>query len=498
MEKLTAIDASFLYSETEHCNSNVASVDVLQLPADVTADLFIATLKDYMSARLHLSPYLTRKLAFVPGNLDHPVWVRDTHMNLDNHIISVPVPAPGDRAAMENVVAELHAAKMPMDRPLWAMYVLTNLEGNKIAYYNQVHHSTIDGASGNATYDLLMDESPVPGPVTPAAETTEAAPRQLALSLVEDAVANFWRFQLGTVSRAMGAMDTGRKLALRATKRGGFGALGKTAPATPFNTQISSLRSWASGEFALADLKAMRKATGCTINDLVLAICAGGLRRYLERSGELPGENLIAGCPVSLRTPGDNRPGTQVTMMNVDLATGERNALIRLQKIHESAAIAKDVVQDLAGVYESNAALPGLPALMSGGIRLAESMGLARFARGPINVVISNVPGPQTARYSNGARLLAHYPVSIPTHGLGLNITVQTYEDTMFLGITACRKALPDAGRLRDDLLVACRELKNLILGSNVSQLEARQPGSAVESVDKTAGSEVPSREMVA
>jgi WS/DGAT/MGAT family acyltransferase len=242
----------------------------------------------------------------------------------------------------------------------------------------------------------------------------------------------------------------------------------------------------------------MRKATGYTINDLVLAGCAGGLRRYLARTGELPEQDMIAGCPVSLRAPGDNRPGNQVTMMNVELATSEQDPLARLGQIHESAEIAKAVVQDLSGLYESNAALPGLPAMITGSLRAAESLGIANFAQSPINLVISNVPGPGTTRYSNGARLLAHYPVSIPTHGLGLNITVQTYEETMYLGVTACRKALPHADALRDDLLVAFRELRNLILGSSVRQLETRQAEIGPEQPEPGVAEEKVNRELVA
>lgn len=480
MEKLNAIDASFLYSETEYCNSNIASVDVLQLPDGVTPAEFVASLKDYMTARLHLSPYLTRKLAFVPGSLDHPVWVLDEAFDIDQHVIELPVTAPGDQAALEAAVAQIHATKMPMDRPLWAMYVLTNLKGNQVAYYNQVHHSAIDGASGNATYDLLMDETPHHPEVPEAATALPAPPKQLALSLVEDALANFWRFQLGNASRTLNALDAGRRLMNRAA-RGELGTLGRLAPTTRFNRQIARERSWAGGELPLSSLKAMRQAGEATINDIVLAICAGGLRRFLARAGELPDESLIAGCPVSLRAPGDTRPGNQVTMMAVDLATLIESPRERLASIHQSALTAKGVVEDMAGFHESNAALPALPALMAGGLRTAEAMALANFTRGPINLVISNVPGPRTTRYSNGARLLAHYPVSIPTHGLALNITVQTYQDIMYLGVTACRRTLPDAALLRDDLIVAFRELQSELMGPNVRQIESRSTETALQ-----------------
>lgn len=498
MEKLTAIDASFLYSETGSTNSNVASVDVLQLPTEVTSSAFVATLKEYMLERLHLSPYLHRKLAFVPWNLDHPSWIHDESIDIDNHVIEVPVPLPGDQAAMEAVVAELHAAKMPLDRPLWAMYVLTGLEGNKVAYYNQIHHAAIDGASGNAAYDILMDETPEHPPVEAPAGFTDERPSQLALSLVEQATANFFRFQLDTPLRLMGALETGARLARR-TARNDLGTLGRLAPETRFNKQISAHRTWAGGEMPMADLKKMKTGAGVTINDIVLAVCAGGLRTYLDRIGQMPGKSLIAGCPVSLREPGDTKPGNQVTMMTVDLATTTDNPVERLYKIHQSAITAKGLVQDLAGIYENNASVPGLPMIMKNGLQTLESVSAANFLRNPVNVVISNVPGPRTTRYSNGARLLAHYPVSIPTHGLGLNITVQTYEDTMFVGVTACRKALPDATVLVEDLIAAFRELRSRLLGADIHELiRPERQGISEQPAPNNQHPEDPEREMVA
>ena len=479
MEKLAAADASFLYSETSKCNSNVASVQIMELPSGVTPGQFIASLKTYMSERLHLVSYLHRKLAFVPGNWDHPVWVHDHNFNIDNHVIEYPVPLPGNQAEMEQVIAALHEIKMPLDRPLWAMYVLTGLADGNVAYYNQAHHAALDGASGNAAFDILMDDIPVHPPV-PAAEPVTTETDNSSLRMIEDAYTNFVRFQLETGNRMLGAMDTSRRLINRfINPNKEFGAFGKTAPATPFNTQISEKRTWSALEVPLADVKQMGKNISVTINEMVMAICAGALRSYLDRDGQLPEQSLIAGCPVSLRKPGDTTPGNQVTMMNVELATQIADPLERLAAIKASSETAKEMVADLSGLFEGNAALPGMPAIISANMNATESFGLAQFVRGPINVVISNVPGPRNTLYSNGARMTTHYPVSIPAHGLGLNITVQSYVDQMYFGITACGKAVPDAGLLRDDLISAFRELKARLLPANVSELKPREPLAA-------------------
>jgi diacylglycerol O-acyltransferase len=498
MEKLLAADANFLYSETSKCTSNVASVNVLELPLDQSPQEFVATLKTYMAQRLSLVPYLSRKLSYVPGNWDHPVWIQDKNFDIDNHVIEYPVALPGKRAEFENAIAALHSLKMPLDRPLWAMYVLTGLEGGKVAYYNQVHHATIDGASGNAAYAVLMDETPNHPPVTPELLDASADDDQVSMmQLAQDSFMNFMRFQLSAGERARGAWDTSTKLMTRALDpNSDFGAMGKIAPSTSFNQQITDKRTWSTAELPLADVKQLGKTVGATINDVVMAICAGALRSYLERQDKLPEESLIAGCPVSLRKPGDTTPGTQVTMMNVELATQIADPIERLLAIHASAQTAKEVVADLSGVFESNASFPGLPAMISAGIQANEQFGLAGALRGPINVVISNVPGPRQTLYSNGAKMLTHYPVSIPAHGLGLNITVQSYVDQMYFGITACSKALPDSEVFRSDLLNAYRELKNRILGTNVSEL--RQPALHSTDVKTVESVRVPANDDIA
>ena len=479
MQKLAAADASFLYAETKNCTSNIGSVDMMNLPEGVTANQFIETLKQYLADRAHLVAYMTRKLAFVPGNWDHPVWVEDKNFDINNHVIEYPVEAPGGRAQMEEAIARIHEIKMPLERPLWAWWVLTGLEDGNVAIYGEAHHATLDGASGNAAYEILMEETPDHSEVEPPeAEIVEEDVSPLRM--IEESFNNFMRFQLESGNRMMGAMDTSRRLMQRAIDPSkDFGALGKVAPKTPFNTHISETRSWACAEIPLADVKAMGKSVSGTVNDIVMAVCAGGLRSYLARKGELPEESLIAGCPVSLRKPGDTSLGNQVTMMNVELGTEIADPLERIFAIRASSETAKEMVADLSGVYESNASIPGMPALVSANINAIESFGLAQWFRGPINVCISNVPGPRNTLYANGAEMTTHYPVSIATHGIGLNITVQSYRDQLYWGITACGKAVPDADELRNDLIEAFRSLRARLLPMNVSELKPRSTAAA-------------------
>ncbi len=472
MRKLTALDANFLYAETDKAPGHVASVQVLQLPEGVTPSEFVSSFRQYMGERLHLVSYFEDKLEFIPGNLDHPVLVKEKDVDLEQHVVEYPVRKPGSRAELEQAIAEIHEIKLDWNAPLWTTYVLTGLEGGRVATCHKVHHATIDGMSGQSAMTTIMDETPEHPPV-PAADDITVEEDCGPLKLLEDSVSNFMRFQAEAGSRWLNAMDANRRLFQRMIDPSkDFGATGRVAPKTPFNRTITEKRTWAADEMPLADLKKIGKAVNATLNDVFMAVCAGGMRTYLERHGALPEQELIAGCPVSLRKPGDTTMGTQVTMMNVGLATSIEDPLERLLAIRESAHTAKEVTAELGGLNESNAAFPGMPAMLSGGLAAFESYGLADWMQGPVNVVISNVPGPRNTLYANGAEMLTHYPVSIPAHGAGVNITVQSYTDKMYVGITACAKALPDAGELRDDMHAAFIELKARLVPAKIGELK--------------------------
>jgi len=475
MKKLGTVDANFLYSETPTNPNHVASVQIFELPENQSSSEFIEGLKTFMAARIHLVPYLTRKLQFTPFGLDHPVWISDGNFSIENHIVEVSLAEPGDLSQLQTKVAELHEEIMDREIPLWKLHVITGLKDNTIAFYNQVHHACIDGMAGQAATQTLMDTTPDhpghrPPPGFPQAETVGLA------DLYTLAWQNFFNTQLDATENFLGGLDALSRMGQRAIDPSkSFGALADSAPATRFNRAIGKTRSFAIGSFSLRDIKAMGKSTGCKVNDVFMAVCSGGLRKYLQRTGELPARSLISGCPVSLRKPGDTNMDNQVTMMSVNLATDTADPRLRLLKIRDSANTAKDVTADLATSIISNFAAPGLPAAATMTAGLLESMSSADFISSPINVVISNVPGPKETLYVNGARMLTHYPVSIPAQGLGLNITVQSYSGTLYFGVTACKKALPDATALCEDMNSAYEELKTLLIDSKIMAFKSEQ-----------------------
>ncbi len=463
MYKLGALDAGFLYAETDKCPQHIASVQVLELPEGVGEAEFVERFKALLMQRIHLVPYFTNRLQQVPFNLDHPVWVKDRSFDIDNHVKPIAVAEPGGRAELEKTIAELHESHLDRSRPLWDLWVLTGLEGGRVALYNRCHHACLDGMAGQLMIETIMD-------VTPEPRVVEAAPEgflskrdeQTPAQLLAGAFENFVRYQSKQPLALVNAVETAARLFQRTfDPRKGLGALAEGAPPTRFNGGVERKRSYAVGELPIRSVKALAQASDTKINDVFLAVCAGALRRYLGGAGELPEKSLVAGCPVSLRKPGDESTNNQVTMMLVSMATAEADPVARLQQIARSSRAAKGFTADLAGSYDTDISVPGMPGMVKTAARTLERSRLANLpgVRLPCNVVVSNVPGPRQQLYSCGAKVLTHYPVSIPAHTQAVNITVQSYKDEMFYAITACAKALPDADLLRDDMLAAFEEL---------------------------------------
>ena len=453
MSTLNATDANFLYAETDTCPMSIASVQYMQLPDQVSATDFVTSLQAFLQQRLHLVPYLTSIPQWTDGVIGHPNWVTVPDFDITQHVYSVPVPAPAGRRQVEQIVARLHESTLPRTRPLWDLVVLTGLPNNQVAYYNRVHHACIDGVSAQASTALLMDKEP------DQADTKTAIPA--GDRHTESAAEHFFNFLAAAATQAvqattlapqrMQALGELAQRTLHPTK--GLGALTQPVPASVLNGSVDRSRTYAMGEIPLKEAKNLAKSTNSSLNDIFLNICGGALRRYLVRHGACPEQSLIAGCPVSLRQPGDHSNDNQVTMMKVDLGTDVDDTILRLGKVRSSARIAKEVTATMAPLLPRSITLPGLGAMTHNLAEVANYLPLAEWlGNAPFNVLISNVPGPRQVLYSNGARMLTHYPVSIPAHGIGVNITCQSYVDRLYFGVTACARTMPDADLLRDDI----------------------------------------------
>ena len=446
MNHLSSIDASFLHFETPETPMHVGSLMLFDLPEGYSGDYY-EDVKAVFAKRLHMVSLFHRKLAPMPFDLANPVWIEDDDIDLDYHVRSITLRRPGTMEQLERHIARLHSSLLDRSRPLWEVYVIEGLQSGQIAYYTKAHHSGIDGKAGVELSKVLYDPSPEIREVPPPRRSRAAPSYQLGVAeLLQAAISNAVKQYLKTarlVPTAVRALVTARKIIAGRTKAKGQRSLNLgLAPRTIFNASITNQRSFTTLSVPLANVKALGKRVGGTVNSIVMAMCATALRRFLLERSLLPAKSLIAAVPVSLRSADDDSANNQVSMIRVDLATDIADPLARFKAIHASSEDAKAVVSELKPVLGADLPVLGSPWIMSGLASLYGRSGLADRIPQPASLCISNVPGIPIPLYLAGARMRHFYPVSIPYHGVALNITVQSYAGQLEFGLTACRRAL--------------------------------------------------------
>ena len=460
MQRLTGLDATFLYLETPTSHMHVAMTgiyDISTMPDGYSFDRF----KAHVASRFHALPTMTRRLVEVPFQLHHPVWVEDPHFDIDYHIRRIAVPAPGGRRELAEMAAQIASVPLNRKRPLWEVWVIEGVKNDRIGFVAKVHHAAIDGASGAEIMTELYDLEACPAP-RPEMELADAERIPGDLELVSYAVASKLRRGgdlfplLGRTLQSISAVVNGRRDADTPV-----GAAPLTAPRTPWNGAITPQRRVAFARIPLDEAKAVRKATGTKINDIVLAVCAGTLRRYLEERGELPDEPLVSVCPVSVRTDEEvGSGGNKVSALFTSLATDVEDPLERLRAIARSTEGAKTEHNAVGARMLTDWGEYAAPRTFAMASRLYSSMGLADRHRPIHNLVISNVPGPPFPLYLAGAELIAAYPMGPIMEGAGLNITVMSYRDSIDFGFMADRELVPDVWEMAAHVDAAFEELK--------------------------------------
>jgi diacylglycerol O-acyltransferase len=482
MKQLTGLDATFLHMETSKQFGHVSGLSIFEKPDSPGYDPYTAW-KSQLSERLHLLEPLRRRLAEVPLGLDHPYWVEDSNFDLDFHVRHTAVPPPGRNEQLQNTVARLVSHPLDRSRPLWLSYVIEGLEGDRFAVLSTVHHATVDGASGMELLTIMLDDSPegreIPPPGEPweperpptdlqlLARTALTLPRKPARALLLTART---AREVGNATRNPALVATANQM--RRSLRGPVGTVLNVGrdrgedrdpppplpsvrpPRTPFNRPITPHRKLAIGTTSLEDVKVIKNAFGVTVNDVVMAVCAGGLRRWLEDHDALPEDPLVALIPVSLRTGEEEHRWTnRVSMLTAVLPTDEPDSVARLQRVHDGMANSKELFQALPAERLTDYTEFPPPAVFARAMRLSARLQLgSRFTPG--NLVISNVPGSRVPLYAAGAKLLHYYPVSVIVEGQGLNITVQSYLDKLDFGLICCPELVPDV----DTMLAAILE----------------------------------------
>jgi diacylglycerol O-acyltransferase len=459
MRRLGGLDAAFLYAETPAWHMHVSALLVVD-PSEAPGFSFDA-LKTMTVERLPAVPQFRWRPVEVPLGLDRPVWVEADDFDPDYHIRRIGVPAPGGPDELDELVGRLIGYKLDRSKPLWEMWVMEGLADGGVAVLTKIHHSIIDGVSGAGLAEILLDLEPNPTRVPP----------EVRDSLHHQPPPNSWRlFGQGLVTTAFATPWRMARYSAELTRKAWTlaGLLrSERPPTTPlqtprtrFNAPITPHRSFAATSVPLDRVKSLKSAYDVKLNDVVLALCAGALRRYLDHLDELPDQALVAQVPVSLRVDGDSHAGAKVGPMFTSLATDVEDPVKRLLAIHDHTNRAKEMRQALSahGIMGLTETTP--PGLLTLAARMYTIAGLEQHGPPLYNVIISNVPGPTFPLYMAGAELARMYPMGPLILGGGLNITVLSYQDRLDFGFLTCPETAPDTDYIADGVPLALAELE--------------------------------------
>lgn len=462
MIRVSSLDAGMLYAETPEMPMHTMGVLILGPPAEPV----FARLRAVLEQRLHLLAPFRRRLVEGPLQLGDPHWIEDPEFDVDNHLRRTAVPSPGSMRELAELVADSASRMLDRSRPLWELQVVEGLEDGKVAVVAKIHHAAMDGGRLVGLIGTLLDLTPAGRTLPPADDTWTPDEEPSLLWLTADAAR---------------ALVTKPLNALRAAAEVGASILGTArshpsksddaarlfeAPATPFNGALSPQRSIAMADVAFADVKAIKRSFGTTVNDVVLAAACAALRSWLLAHGGLPARPLVANVPVAVRTEDDGEAGNRVSMILVHLPVRVDDPLQRLMAIREETRRAKEQHGNAKGdVFRQATDL-----LTNITVPWVLTHAIEVYARGHLadrlpflwNLVISNLPGPPVPLYCAGTELLRLYPFGPVQQGSGLNLTVMSTADRLCIGALACKRMVPDVDHIVDAFVAAIAQLKKL------------------------------------
>lgn len=466
MEELSGIDASFLYLETPKIPMHIGGVAIIE--GSMAFEDFFQFIQD----RVHLVDKLTQKLVTVPMGLDKPYWVEDPDFDLSLHVRRTKLPKPGSWKELRYLASQHFSTMLDRERPLWEFIFVEGLDSiaqvptGSVAMISKVHHAGFDGKSGTDLMTMLYDVSETPKPIPPIKfKPKEEVPG--ALKLVAKSALNF----AGRPGKLPGLLwETGRAAIkagyLKSIQGIKLPTMPFSAPKTPFNDVVDQERKWNSALLDLQRVKQLRKIVeGATLNDVILTICAGALRRYLLEKGQLPDKPLVAMVPVSTRTADEkNSMGNQVSAMYIQLGTEIENPIRRLEKIHINTLVGK-LYQDAIDAKS----LMGFAELVPFGLagvasRFYSRAALARRHNPFFNLVITNVPGPNIPLYLGGHKLLANMGTAPIFDGMGLILPVVSYNGTISISPTSSVNLMPDLDTFTRYILESANELEAAVI----------------------------------
>jgi WS/DGAT/MGAT family acyltransferase len=470
MRQLSSLDAQFLAVESARIYGHVAFLGIYDPSTAPSGRLDMPAVTTLLRERLHLLPPLRWRLVEVPLGIDLPYWTDDPDFDLDFHVRETALPSPGDDRQLAETVARVFGRPLDRRRPLWELYVIHGLPDGRVAILTKIHHSVVDGISGRVLPPPPAAErpaAPVPRDAAMLLRGLRGIPRQplRALRSLPTTVAGFTDLPGANALPGVPTLSHVYSRARRAlgSEEGG-GVLEVTTarpPKTPFNGPVSAHRRFAFGSLSLDAVRAVRREFGTTVNDVVVAICAGAVRDWLIERDALPDDPLVAMIPMSVRKRDERGTwGNRISMMIVPIPTNEPDPLRRLQRTHEFLRSAKERHSALPASLLTDATAFIPPAVAA--LAARNTMDILGRTRPPLNLVISNVPGPRTSLYCAGAELLSNFPISVIVDGVGLNITVVSYKNRVDFGIVGDREQIDDAWAFLEGAAHALGELENL------------------------------------
>jgi len=486
LQPVSGMDATFLYTETPTSPMNIGSVVIIEGSID------FKTFRDTVYSRIHHFPKLRQRLLYVPMSIDHPYWVDDPNFDIDLHLRHTALPQPGSWKELRRTASQYFSEPLEMSRPLWSMTFVEGLDEipqvpkGSIAIISKIHHVAVDGIGGAGLLSLFLDFSDKEQDI-PAPEPYHPRPLPNELTLLLNSTLSFAKnplklpklfSELVTATVKAGFLTRIQKTALPTAPF--------TAPATPLNGIISARRLWNSAILSLDRILNLKKIMGTTMNDVMLTICAGALRRYLDEKGKLPNKSLVAMVPVSMRNGDDNGSGfdNQISAMLVQIATQIADPIARLETIHENTSRGKTYQGGLSASSLAKMAEAIPFGIANQAAHLYSRFHVSTMHKPVFNVAITNVPGPKIPLYINGHKMIAVMGSAPIIDGMGLIITILSYNGYVTVSPFSDAKSMPDLDTFTRYIWESANELEAAILAHQEKQAKKtptrrKKPASA-------------------
>lgn len=440
---------AFLLAETRSQPMHVAGLQLFEPPAEAGED-WARELFESALAIEEIAPLFRKRPTMSVGALGQWVWTDDKLFDIEHHVRHNALPRPGRIRELLELVSRLHSTRLARERPLWEAHIVEGLADGRVAMYTKLHHALVDGISAMRLMQSVLTTDPekrgMPLPFDAKASARTARAQAEAEGTLAEVPLKALRGAVGLTAEAAG-LPAAFIRTLTKGIRNETSAVSLHAPKTMFNVSITGSRRFAAQDWPLERIRAISKASGTTLNDVVLAMCSGAVRTYLDELGRLPDTSLVSMVPVGLKSRGAESlaggGGNAVGAVMVRLGTDLPDPADRLESVHRSMRAGKQALGAMTPTQIlAMSALGMAPSIMIPMLRLNG------IVRPPFNLIISNVPGPRATQYLNGARLTGTYPVSVPMQGMALNITCNSYADEMCFGLTGCRRSVPHLQRL--------------------------------------------------